>query len=200
MADARLGSWEPFTVAEVESLLAETDVLWWLSGGEAIDVFLRRPTRAHGDIDVSVRRSDWPALRDFLRPRLEVKIAHDGALSEVSDAPLADEINGLWARARTGGPWRVQFNLDVVDGDTWIYRRDPRIRRPVDEVVWWRGTLPFGNPAVQLLWKAKAPRPQDDQDFAALLPALSDRERSWLTESIRLSCPASPWASRLDRE
>lgn len=198
MADASLGSWDPFTVAQVEVLLAGTDVLWWLSGGQAIDAFLGGATRVHGDIDVSVRRSDWLALQQYLAGKLDVRIARNGALSEIADGPLDDDIHGFWARDVTGGPWRVQFNLEPIDGGVWVYRRDARIRRPVDEVVWWRGTLPFVNPAVQLLWKAKAPRPQDDQDLSALLPGLSSAERRWLTESIRLSCPTSPWAALLD--
>jgi hypothetical protein len=195
VAGDHLGSWEPFDVAAVEALLSGTDVLWWLSGGEALDVFLGRSTRAHGDIDVSVRRSDWPSLRQYLLGRLEVKIAHKGVLSDVTDDPLHDEIHGFWTRDLRGGPWRLQINLEPVDGRNWVYRRDARITRPVDQVVLWRGTLPYVNPAVQLLFKAVDTRPQDEQDLAAVLPSLSDEERQWLAEAIRLSCPASPWAT-----
>ena len=39
-----LGVWEPFDVAEVERLLRDSEIVWWLSGGVALDVFLaRRP-------------------------------------------------------------------------------------------------------------------------------------------------------------
>jgi hypothetical protein len=197
VGDEGLGRWEPFDVAVVADLLSDADVLWWLSGGEALDVFLQRSSRAHDDIDVSVRRSDWPTLRRFLRHRLDVKIAHNGVLSDVSDRPLDDEVHGFWARDVAGGPWRLQINLELVDDADWVYRRDLRIRRPLREVVWWRGTLPYVNPAVQLLWKAKDPRPKDEQDLAAVIPLLSDDERQWLAEVISLTCPASPWASTI---
>lgn len=195
VAGDHLGSWAPFDVAGVEALLSDTDVLWWLSGGEALDVFLGRPTRAHGDIDVSVRRSDWPSLRQYLAGKLDVKVAHNGVLTDVTDDSLDAEIHGFWTRDLRGGPWRLQINLEPIDGPDWVYRRDMRIRRPVDQVVWWRGTLPYVNPAVQLLFKAVDTRPQDEQDFTAVLPSLSERDRQWLAEAIRISCPASPWAT-----
>ena len=195
MATDALGMWEPFAVAAVEALLADTDVLWWLSGGEALDVFLRRATRPHHDVDVSARRSDWPVLLAYLAERVQVKSARGGVLSDVTDGPLADEIHGFWARETDGGPWRLQINLEPVEGTEWVYRRDDRIRRPVDQVVWWQGTLPYVNPAVQLLFKAKDPRPHDDQDLAAVLPMLPDGERQWLANAIRLTCPGSAWAA-----
>jgi hypothetical protein len=197
VGDEGLDVWEPFDVGVVAELLSDADVQWWLSGGEALDVFLQRSSRAHGDIDVSVRRSDWPTLQRFLKRRLEVKVARDGLLSEVTDGTLNDEVHGFWARDVGGGPWRLQINLEPVVAGDWVYRRDLRVRRPVREVVWWRGTLPYVNPAVQLLWKAKGPRPKDEQDLAAVMPLLSDGERRWLAEVISLTCPSSPWALRI---
>jgi aminoglycoside-2''-adenylyltransferase len=198
VADTRLGRWEPFDVATVERIMAGADVLWWLSGGEALDVFLGRSTRAHCDIDISVRRSDFSQLREFLAGKLDVKIARDGVLSELGDEPLDDRIHGLWARQTDGGPWRLQINLEpVIDGE-WIFRRDPRIRRPVHEVVWRRATLSYVNPAVQLLWKVKEPQEKDEQDRAVIVPALPDDERRWLAEMISRSYPNSSWATKID--
>jgi hypothetical protein len=189
--------WEPFGVADVERLLGDAEFVWWLSGGVALDVFLGRRTRAHGDIDVSVRRSDWPALHAFLDGRLDVKVAHNGVLSDVPDGALDDEVNGLWARNDPGGPWRLQINLEHSEADDWVFRRDPRIRRPLREVVWRRAELPYVNPAVQLIWKVASTRARDEQDFAAVVPSLPDEERRWLAEVIELGYPTSPWAARV---
>jgi hypothetical protein len=192
-----LRPWEPFDVATVETLFSRADVLWWLSGGEALDVFLQRLTRDHGDVDVSVRRSDWPALRRFLEGTLDVKVARRGVLSDVNDRPLDDDVHGFWARDASGGPWRLQINLEPVNGSHWVYRRDPRITRPVEEVVWWRGTLPYVNPAVQLLWKARHTTVKDEQDFEAVVPSLPIEERRWLADAVALSCPNSAWDTKL---
>ena len=195
-----LGDWDPFDVASVSGLMAGTDALWWLSGGCALDVFLGRVTRVHGDIDVSVRRSDWPLVRSYLADRLEVFIARGGALYALPgpELPLDEEVHNLWAREIDGDAWRLQLNLEPCNGAAWTFRRDTRVRRPTAEVVWHRDDgLPFVNPAVQLLWKARDAQPKDEIDRANVAPHLSAAERAWLAEAITLAHPDSPWRGRV---
>ena len=195
-AASDLGRWEPYSVEAVQRLMDDAPLTWWLSGGEALDLFVGRRTREHGDVDVSVRRTDIGRLCTHLAGRLELLIAHDGALHAV-DRPLREAEHGLWARESPEGPWRVQFNLEPVDGDEWVYRRDPRVRRPVDDVIQERNEVPCVAPAVQLLWKAKDTRPHDQRDFEVVVPLLDPNERRWLADAIALAHPASPWAAEL---
>jgi hypothetical protein len=199
VTDADLGRWEPYGVDTVRDLMAGAAMTWWLSGGEALDVFVGRRTRDHGDVDVSVRRADLDRLRSHLAGRLELRVAHGGKLRELGDGPLAETEHGLWARERRGGPWRLQFNLEPVVGDEWVYRRDARIRLPIDRLIRWRGDLPYVAPAVQLLWKAKDTRPDDQHDFDTVVPRLAADERRWLADAIALAHPTSPWAAALTR-
>ena len=187
------------SVASVLALMAGTDVMWWLSGGEGLDVFVGRSTRAHADIDISLRRSDLAAFRACTSTRLALKIAHDRRLHELTDAPLDDGVNGLWARESAEGPWRLQVNLEPVDGGEWSYRRNPQIRLPIESVIRRREPdgLPYVAPAVQLLWKAKDTRPQDEHDFETVAPLLTDDERRWLADAIARSHPESAWPARL---
>ncbi|HTK16413.1 MAG TPA: amino acid transporter [Acidimicrobiia bacterium] len=181
-------------------MLTGTDALWWLSGGCALDVFLGRATRPHGDIDVSVRRSDWPTLRRHLSDRLDIVIARDSRLHPLpeSNGPLDDSVHNLWARVPDGDAWRLQINPEACVGTHWVFRRDPRIRRPMTDVVWHRDDgLPFVNPSVQLLWKARDPQPKDETDLANVEPHLVAAEREWLKNAITLAHPDSPWRERL---
>jgi hypothetical protein len=200
MADVAddLGSWEPFTVDKVAAVMGTTDAVWWLSGGQALDRFVGRVTRAHGDIDVSIRRGDLARTAERLGDRLELKIASGGRLYDLDAGPAAESVHGLWARDRGGGGWRVQINLEPVDGDDWVFRRDPRVRRPLREVVHDLEGLPCVNPAVQLLWKAKEPLPKDETDLANVLPLLPPDERAWLQAAIALAHPDCPWRSRIE--
>ena len=198
MTDGELGRWEPYDVESVHSLMGGAPLTWWLSGGEALDVFVGRRTREHGDVDVSVRRADLELLRTHLAGRLDLLVAHDGALHAL-DRPLVDTEHGVWARERPGDPWRVQFNLEPVEGDEWVYRRDPRVRLPIDRLIRRRGQLPYVSPAVQLLWKAKDTRPHDQLDFDAVVPLLAADERRWLADAVALAHPESPWAAELRR-
>ncbi len=87
---------------------------------------------------------------------------------------------------------------DAEDGD-WVFRRDPRIRLPLDRLGRVSGDgVPYLAPEVQLLYKARSRRPKDEQDFAAALPVLGADRRAWLTETITLAEGAGhPWAARL---
>jgi hypothetical protein len=87
--------------------------------------------------------------------------------------------------------------LDESDGDTWIYRRDPRIRRPLNEV-----TVPDSDPPriateVQLLYKARGLRAKDERDFSEVLALLTPAQRSWLASNLALEFGAHPWIARL---
>ncbi|HWS44851.1 MAG TPA: hypothetical protein VN636_03250 [Acidimicrobiia bacterium] len=194
-----LGPWEPFAVDTVAALLRATPARWWLSGGCAVDHFLGRVTRPHGDIDVSVARDDWVAFADSVDDRLEWFVARDGSLTPAAGARRAQLRPGehnLWAREHGEPVWRLQVNLEPVSDGVWIYRRDARIRRPVGAVVLPVRGVPCVQPAVQLLWKAKDPRPIDDLDRANVEPVLSPGERSWLDEAIEIAHPDSPWCTR----
>ncbi len=193
-----LGTWEPFSVETVAAMMRATDVFWWLSGGQALDRFVGRVTREHGDIDVSIRRDDLALAAAALAARLELQIASGGRLYDLDAGPPAESVHGLWARDRDGGPWRVQINLEPVDGGDWVFRRDPRVRRPLREVVHDQDHIPCVNPAVQLLWKAKDPLPKDEIDLVNVLPLLSADERAWLRSAIALAHPRCPWRSRIE--
>jgi hypothetical protein len=186
------------SVASARAFMAGTDVMWWLSGGEALDVFVGRSTRAHADIDISLRRSDLAAFRAFTSTRLELRIAHDGRLRELTDEPIENEVNGLWARESADGPWRLQVNLEPVDNGVWCYRRNLHIRLPIEAVIRRDPDgLPYVAPAVQLLWKAKDTRPKDEDDFEMVAPLLTMDERSWLADAIARCHPESAWPARL---
>src|SRR5262249_41691658 len=151
----------PFTVETVVALMDGAPVTWWLSGGCALEYFVGRPIRAHGDLDISLRRDDWEAFGVHVSPMLECYIAKEGELFPARNELTPEEYN-ICSREVGGGDWRLQVNLEPVTGVTWEYRRDARIHRPLDEVVRDANGVPCVNPAVQLLWKAKAPRDVDE--------------------------------------
>ncbi len=196
--DPMVHRWEPFTVAGLIEFLAPVAVPWWLSGGYALEEFLGRSTRAHGDIDVTVARQNWPVMQAALRPVLDVFVARDGHLFDVDEVGVPGAVRNLWARELGGGPFRVQFNLEPIAEGVWTYARDGRVQLPVEQATWWSSRAWCINPAVQLLWKAKTPCPKDEQDYSDVVPRLTTREKAWLHQAVRTAHPASPWVPRLD--
>ncbi|MFD7864813.1 nucleotidyltransferase domain-containing protein [Streptomyces sp. NPDC057682] len=194
------GPWEPMALDEAVRLLAPLGGPWWIAGGYAIELAVGRAFRAHADLDVLLPRRDQLAVQRIL----------PGAQWWAADPPgtlrpwlpgeiLPPGVHDIWCRPGPDEPWRVQFMLDdVVDGD-WVYRRDPRIRLPLDRIgrVTADG-IPHLAPEVQLLYKSRSPRPKDERDFEEALAVLDEDRRSWLTETITLAEGAGhPWAHRL---
>jgi hypothetical protein len=180
--------WTPWTTERVAAAIDGTGA--WFSGGQGLDMWLGRVTRAHSDIDVSVTRNTWHTLTAALRTELTFFRAESGWLSELHDGIQEPPVN-TWCADSTGR-WCLQINLEAGDTAGWRYRRDERVTRPWDATILTVEGVPVMAPEVQLLWKSCRPSPKDEADWAAVLPALDDASRDWLRAAVRLAHPESP--------
>lgn len=196
----RWGPWEPASPSEVAEIFSGCLARWWIAGGYAIELAARRPVREHGDIDVMLLRRDQFAVQRVL-PGWQWHMADPpGNLRPWQPAEqLPVGVHDIWCRPGPGQPWRIQVMLDESSGGDWVSRRDERIRRPITSLgsVTADG-IPYLAPEIQLFYKAKAPRPKDETDFAAALPMLTGPQRRWLSDALTLvSGPGHPWRARL---
>ena len=200
------GPWAGRTPAEVAGLMADYPGRWWVAGGWAVEAFTG-VARPHGDLDLEVPRTELAALRRHLAGRLDVWAAADGALKPLlpgddpdgtADALLPPGSGQLWARPSGTEPWELDVLLMAGDSTTWRFKRDPRISRPLAEVVWARDGVPYLRPEVQLLLKARGLRPKDQHDFAVALPLLDRASLVWLHETLSLAHPGHPWLTELE--
>jgi len=77
--------------------------------------------------------------------------------------------------------------------------RDARIRLPAARVIAHTADgIPYAQPEIALLFKAKAPREKDEADFERVLPLLALRQRQWLAHALRLIHPQHRWLSELN--
>jgi hypothetical protein len=187
------GDWEPIGVDELGALLAPAGAPWWIAGGQAIDLWLGRTTRPHLDLDVQVLRRDRHRFKAALAG-WELAGAHEGRLTTWADGDVAETTNALWCRPEGASAWAFELLLAPADGDRWVFRRDARITRPLDEIGFTTTTgLPVVVPEIQLLFKAKQARPHDEADLANTLPTLDDDQRAWLRDALALVHPGHPW-------
>lgn len=85
--------------------------------------------------------------------------------------------------------------LDESHEDLWVSRRSLLVHRPIAELgAVSADGIPYLAPEVQLFYKAKEPRPKDEQDFAAALPLLGPARRNWLAKAIRDAYGPPPWS------
>jgi aminoglycoside-2''-adenylyltransferase len=199
-----LGPWQPWSPQEVAQFFAPLTVPWWIAGGWAIDLFLGRQTREHEDIDVQILRRDqrviralfgaWDVQAALPPPRDEAWPFRSWDLDEALDA----EIHDVWCRAEPAQPWALQLMIADTQDDSWLFRRMPAIRRPVDSIGCVADDgIPYLAPEIQLLYKAKGRRPKDESDFAHALPMLTEERRHWLRNALIETHPGHPWLSRL---
>ncbi len=199
------GPWAGRTPADAARLLAGHPGPWWVAGGWAVQAFtgVERP---HADLDLEVPRVDLPLLRRHLAGRLDVWAAFDGALRPLlpeddptgsADAVLPPGCGQVWLRPGGAAPWEYDVLLMPGDRSTWTFKRDRRLRRPLDEVVWSQDGVPYLRPEVQLLLKARGLRPQDQHDFELAAPLLDGPSRRWLRESLALVHPGHRWLTDL---
>ena len=89
--------WNPLSPQQSAEVFDPLGIAWWIAGGIAIDMFVGRTTREHGDIDVAVLRHDTLALAPLLT-EWDVCIAHDGKLIPWSGETLPPDMHQFWVR------------------------------------------------------------------------------------------------------
>ncbi len=190
--------WDPITPAIAAELLSGLPVRWWICGGYAIDAFVGRALREHGDFDVGVLRRDQLAVQEHLRDWDLQAADPPGTLRPWAPGEfLGEHVHTAWARRARGKPWEVQVMFDeALDGD-WTFRRDPRVRRKVEFLTWEKDGLRFLAPEVQLLYKSKGLREKDHADFDAAELLLSGEQREWLRQALETVDPGHTWLATL---
>jgi len=188
----------PLSLPEVAQLFAGAPFRWWICGGWSLELG-SAPRREHEDVEVGLARADLDALREWLAG-YHVWDIHAGTLTFLwPKVEVPEDHEQLWLRRDAFSPWLMDLMLTPVDGETWHYKRDPRLTRPMSEaIVWGEDGIPRQRPEIGLLFKARRRAERDEEDFAAVVPVLSETDRSWLRDAIALTEPAdNPWLQRL---
>jgi Aminoglycoside-2''-adenylyltransferase len=203
----------PEPVAALAAVMAGYHAPWALCGGWAVDAWLGRETREHGDVDLSVFMQDQAALFEHLRGWQ--MLAHDPTWKPAKGddwwdgRPILGYPSHIHARppersgavpadgiATTEDGFWLDIQLDARSGDDWVISFDPSISLPLGDAV---ATSPWGLPTTVpealLAFKARDLRRRDRLDFDALLPLLDERQREWLRDVVARM--GHPWMSQL---
>jgi hypothetical protein len=177
-----LTKWDAWRPEEVARRLAGVKAPWYIAAGWAIDLFLGRQTREHEDLEIAVPRDRLPEVA--------------GALDGFELVGINAHQN--WVREPETGAWRLDVMCEPSDRNTWICRRDERIRLPYSHVIeHTEDGIPYGRPEIVLLFKAKHVRDKDDRDFGAVLPRLDATRRQWLADAVGIVHPGHRWLRAL---
>lgn len=184
--------------AEAAVLFDGAPFRWWVAGGWSVELGAK-PRRFHEDLEVAVPRHDVPALRDWLHD-YHLWDTHEAALRFLAPDVIVPVDHGqLWLRRDAFSPWLLDLMLTPVTSETWFYKRDQRVSRPLESVVRLGADgIPYQRPEITLLFKSRRRWDKDESDFDAVVPGLEPSDRAWLREAIGLTEPARhPWLERL---
>jgi hypothetical protein len=189
-----IGSWQPTTPRDAAKVLAALDTLWWVAGGWALELFCEYSYRSHKDLDIGILRRHAPIVLAAL-DAWEFFEAKNGMLFRLvaGDVPSA-AANSLWGRPNGETKWTLELLLDESDGDHWVFRRNSAITMPLARAIRHNSEgIPYLAPEIQLLYKARALRPEDQADFNCCAPLLDDQALQWLQEAIGTTDSNHPW-------
>ena len=193
-----LGVWHPWTPHEVYARLQNIAVPWFVVGGWAIDLLRGEQTRAHEDIEIAIPRPCFGVVRQRFGAfrHFSVGDGHVAELPEHSDPPPDKHQN--WVLDEATGAWCLDIFLEPSDAETWVYRRDERLRRPRSQMISVSTAgVPYLNPEGVLLFKARHLREKDEADFAGCAPLMSGEARHWLHDALGRAHPGHPWLQQL---
>jgi hypothetical protein len=191
-------AWSAWTPGALARRLSGGSRPWCVVGGWALDLWHGCETRAHEDLEFTILRRDFPVFRAAF-PDLRLHAVGDGRVEPLgeNEAP-ARGIAQVWCEDAAARCWRVDMMLEDGTPETWVYKRDPSIRRPRGEMVQVTAEgIPYLAPQAILLFKAKYRRDKDEADFARALPKLDTAQRGWLRACIAQAHPGHGWLDAL---
>jgi hypothetical protein len=172
--------------ATVKTLMAPYTGTWALCGGWAVDMWLGRVTREHGDIDFAVFRHEqglfFEQLADWRLVAHETDEADHNVLWDGHDLAFPSHLHA----DRQIEPVRELVVNERGEG-SWILCAAPLVALPLARfAIPGPFRLPVVAPEAALYYKMLADRrPQDDLDITNLMPLLDEEQRSWLTQVTR---------------
>ncbi|MER7282831.1 hypothetical protein ABT369_51245 [Dactylosporangium sp. NPDC000244] len=196
--DALPARWSScWTPAEVAQHLAGTATPWCVAAGWALDLFLGRQTREHGDIEIAIPAAGFPEVRDRF-PGYAFDTVASGRIWENATPDELAATHQTWLRDPATGNYLLDVFREPHDDDTWICRRDETIRLPYrDIVLHTRDGIPYLTPELVLLFKAKHARGKDQADFDETVPHMAPAQRGTLAALLTRVHPGHPWLAHL---
>ena len=181
--------------------LRELPIGWRIAGGWALDLFLRRVTRVHHDVDIVVSRADQLHLRAYLTGRgWKLVTPYEQRFSSWPEH-MRLEAPRFQVHAHRDGAF-MDFMLTDMEGGVWRYRREPSIVRDLSQMELRTDEgIPFLAPELALLFKSKTSdgqtREKDVADFEGIYPRLEPERRAWLLWALTAYAPDHHWIARL---
>jgi len=198
-------------------LLENAPVSWAVCGGFAIDLFLGKETRAHGDIDICVFEKDREnILKHMLKSNWQVYefrgngkvrslnaalssepgrnlMCTSGACELVKFYPCEEE-QLLWYEFFHTGLKQldyVEFLFNTSMEDAFNFDKSKGIKRELSKAILYHEGIPYLAPEIVLLYKASnADNAEYQYDFEQAYLHMNEEQKSWFLQGLDTLYPA----------
>lgn len=108
---------------------------------------------------------------------------YNGALRPLlPGVPDQTECRQVWVRRDARSPWRMEFVVDRVSTEEWVFKCDQSVRMPWDQALHLIDGISYLKPELALLCKAGQDREEDWEDLS--VARLGPEGRQWLTVTL----------------
>lgn len=201
---------------KLKVFMAESKFQWAVCGGFALDLFLGRNIRTHGDIDVCVFEKDREAIKRYVldkgwrvyefRGQGKVRPLEHAALSDagrnlmcVNDGcdivkfyPCEDDGLLYYQFFHIGMNQfhYLEFLFSNVCGENLVMGQREGLQRELSKSILFRNEIPYLAPEIALLYKASNfENPEYQLDFEETYSYLNDEQRAWFLHGMKLLYP-----------
>lgn len=196
----------------LRELLADSGIQWAVCGGFALDLFLGRETRVHGDLDIAVTEAARGKIEPFMRARgwQVYEFRGQGGLRPLAKRTPSEpgrnlmcvregcELVTFWPCDEPGmvlHEWHSR-GIQTLNYVEFLFQGEPPfLGRDPDKAVIRVDGIPCLAPEVVLLYKASQPeRDANRADYEAAFPRLTPDQRTWLLQALP---PDHPWPAEM---
>jgi len=214
-------------ISEAKRFLQNMQVDYAFCGGYAIELFLNRELRTHGDIDVSVYWDERDFIIDYMKNDgwKVYEMCGNGVAHQIigTDNQLKLKRNIFCIRDSCtlvniepksekdmyiidfdhSGQTRfdfIEFLFNSKTGADFCYARDTEITRPLVIAKRFNNGIPYLAPEIVLLYKSTDIMREGYQlDFETAIDEMSKEQKSWLKNALIKTNPfGHPWVENCE--
>ncbi len=204
-------------LVQASNLLSDAPATWAVCGGFALDLFLGRNIRKHGDIDICVFEKDRNDLCRYMlsqdgwnvyefRGGGKVRPLGRNSRSEAGRNLMcvkdgcdlvkfypSDESDLLWYEFFHTGITDLnylEFLFNTIKDDHFVFGRQTGIKRELSKAILFKNGIPYLAPEIVLLFKASnSESPEYQLDLDETFPHVSGEQRQWFLQSLNVLYP-----------
>ena len=196
-------------INKLSTFLKDLNMLWCVSGGWAIDLYLDKNTRDRCDLDISIFYPNHINCIEFFLDnnwRIEGKLNNGfKTIQNISD--YDNNIHYFWSFPKNvtfiseytdnNGNRRISYNrkiqhnldyievfFDQIENGYYVYRKDKKIKRIINKAIIKKNNINYLAPEIVLLYKSGSLSDKNITDFNVVISSLSIEQKKWLKKSL----------------